>query len=213
MMKTYATISIAVIGVLLMIIGSQVMSQKKQTKVDAFHESLTHENSGNYAKAIQALDAVYKDNKDDYLLNLRLGWVNYLAKNYDASAQFYSQAFTLSGSKSIDALLGKTYPLSARNDWDAVAAAYHSVLKLDPANYTANLRLGQIMLNRGLYAEAKSYLEKAQVHYPGSYEPNLSLGWTYYYLGNRQKARSLLTAALMLSPGDTLALQGLKLLK
>ncbi len=212
-MKQYAVISIAVVAALLMIIGSQVMSQKKQTKVDAFHESLTQESSGNYAKAVQALDAVYKENKDDYLLNLRLGWVNYLAGKHDESKRYYSQAFTLSGSKGVDALLGKTYPLSAQNDWDGVAATYNAVLKIDPLNYTANLRLGQIMLNRGLYAEARSYLEKANTHYPGSYEPNLSLGWTYYYLGNRQKATSLLTAALMLSPGDTLALQGLKMLR
>lgn len=212
-MKQYAVISIGVVAGLLIIIGSQVMSQKQKTKVDAFHESLTHETSGNYAKAVQTLEAVYKDNSDDYLMNLRLGWVNYLAKNYEESKGYYSQAFTVSGNKAVDALLGKTYPLSAQNAWDAVAATYHSVLKLDPLNYTANLRLGQIMLTRGLYGEAKSYLEKAHTLYPGSYEPNLSLGWTYYYLGNRQKATALLTAALMLSPGDTLATQGLQLLR
>ncbi len=212
-MKKYVAISFAVITVLLMIIGTQLLSQKKPSKVDAFHESLTLEASGNYAKAIEALDAVIKEYKDDYLLNLRLGWLHYLARNYEKSNRFYSQALAMSGGKAIEALLGKTYPLSAQGDWEGVAAAYTQVLKLDPENYTANLRLGQIYLNRGLYAEARAYLEKAFTQYPGSYEPNVSLGWTYYYLGNRQKATQLLTTALMLSPGDTLVQKGLNVIK
>jgi hypothetical protein len=48
--------------------------------------------------------------------------------------------------------------------------------------------------------------------YPAEYEPNLSLGWTYYYLGNKSRAKELLTNALMLSPNDKLAKEGLELL-
>jgi tetratricopeptide (TPR) repeat protein len=166
-----------------------------------------------YAKSIQALETVYKDNKDDYLLNLRLGWLNYQAKSYDESKKYYGQAVALSNNKSIEALLGRTLPLAAVNDWDGVVSTYNAVLKLDAMNYTANLRLGQISLNRGAYAEAKMFLEKVYASFPGDYEPNLSLGWAYYYLGDKKKAESLLTTALMLSPGDTLALKGLKLLR
>ncbi|MBZ0199561.1 MAG: tetratricopeptide repeat protein, partial [Ignavibacteriaceae bacterium] len=58
-----------------------------------------------------------------------------------------------------------------------------------------------------------TYLERVYKLYPGEYEPNLSLGYTYYYLGNNQKAKELLTKALMLSPNDSLAAAGLKLVK
>lgn len=212
-MKYYRTISLAAIVAVIAVLASNVFSQKTPTLVNAFHESLKCEEAKDVRKSIQALEGVYSEHKDDYLFNLRLGWLHYLAKNYEQSKKYYGHAFSLSGSQSVDALLGMTLPLSAQNDWDNVAATYHSVLTLDPMNFTANLRLGQIMLNRGIYGEAKKYLEKVQKSHPGSYEPNLSLGWTYYYLGNKQKATSLLTAALMLSPGDTLATKGLRLLK
>jgi tetratricopeptide (TPR) repeat protein len=159
------------------------------------------------------LEGVYNENKDDYLVNLRLGWLSYLAKKHEESRGYYTQAFALSKNKSVEALLGRTYPLSALNDWDGVVAMYEAVLKLDPVNYTANLRLGQIYLNKTSYSEAKNYLEKAYTYYPGLYDVNLSLGWTYYYLRDKQKATALLTTALMLSPGDTLALKGLHLLR
>lgn len=212
-MKKYVVVSSVLILGIIVLLNSNVLSQRKPNKADAFHESLKQETVQDYKKSLQALEGVYRENNDDYLLTLRLGWLNYLAKKHDESKDYYSQAFALSKNKSIEALLGRTYPLSALNDWDGVAAMYNTVLKIDPMNYTANLRLGQILLNKAAYSEAKTYLEKAHVHYPGSYEPNLSLGWTSYYLGDRQKATALLTTALMLSPGDTLALKGLRLLK
>ncbi len=212
-MKKYVMMtSVLILGIILLL-SSNVLSQRKSSKTDAFHESLRYETDQDYKKSLQALEGVYKENKDDYLLNLRLGWLHYLAKNYDESKRYYISALALSKDKSIEALLGRTYPLSALNDWDGVAAMYNAVLKIDPMNYTANLRLGQIMLNRSAYAEAKNYLEKAYTYFPGAYDPNLSLGWTYYYLGDKQKATALLTAARMLNPDDTLALKGLNLLK
>ena len=212
-MKKYIAMSLALGIAIIVLLSTNVLSQRKSSKTDAFHESLKQETAQNYVKSVEALEGIYKENKDDYLVNLRLGWICYLAKKYGESKNYYNNAFALSKNRSVEALLGTTYPLSALNDWDGVAAAYNSVLKLDPLNYTANLRLGQILLNKSVYVEAKIHLEKAWIHYPGSYEPNLSLGWTYYYLGERQKAAALLTTALMLSPGDTLARRGLNLLK
>jgi len=90
---------------------------------------------------------------------------------------------------------------------------YGEIIKLDFNNYTANLRLGQILLNSSDFPNAKTFLEKVYNLYPGEYEPNLSLGYTYYYLGNILKAKMLLTNALMLSPNDSLATAGLKLVK
>ena len=212
-MKKYLAMSSTLIVAVIVVLNATVFSQRKSSKTDAFHASLKQETAQEYAKSIQTLDAIYNDNKDDYLLNLRLGWLHYLAKSYNESKKFYGNAVALSGNKSIEAMLARTLPLAALNDWDGVVSTYNAILKLDPMNYTANLRLGQIYLNRAAYGEAKNYLQKAHVNFPGSYEPNLSLGWTYYYLGDKKNAEILLTNALMLSPGDTLALEGLKLVR
>ena len=212
-MKQYVLISILAGIVILAFLSKEILSQSLTSKVEAMHESLTLEASKDYPKSIQALEQAYTSDKNDYLLTVRLGWLNYLAGNYAESKKYYEQAFTLSNKNSIEALLGETLPLSALNDWDGVAAAYKTILRTDSMNYLANLRLGQILLNRKRYQEARTYLENAFDHYPGSYEPNLSLGWAYYYLGNKEKAKSLLTTALSLSPHDTLATSGLELVK
>lgn len=211
-MKHFTLLSVLLVAIIIAVLAGTVLSQNNG-KVEAFHQSLKFETAGNYPKAVQSLLDVYKENKNDYLINIRLGWLYYSSKNYEESKKYYTQANTIANNKSIEALLGRTLPLSALNEWENVQATYRAILKLDPMHFTSNLRLGQILLNNGEYDEAKRHLEKAQSNYPAEYEPNLSLGWTYYYLGDRQKARMLLTNALMLSPGDTLALQGLNLVK
>jgi tetratricopeptide (TPR) repeat protein len=211
-MNKYTVVGTVLVVVLFGLLSTVVLSQKPETKVEAFHKSLQHENAGEYGKAIQVLLPVVKEQKDDYLLNLRLGWLSYLAGSFTESKQYYSKAVSTS-SKSVEALLGRTLPLASLNEWSAVEEDYRAILKIDPMEYTANLRLGQILLNRGAYADARAHLERALTLYPSSYEPNLSLGWTCYYLGDRKRAGVLLTTALMLSPGDTLAIKGLNLLR
>lgn len=211
-MNKYAIVGTVIVVVVFGLLSNVVLSQKTDTKLEAFHKSLQHENAKEYQKAIQVLLPVVKEQKDDYLLNLRLGWVSYLAGSYTESKQYYSKAVAVN-SKSVEALLGRTLPLASLNDWSAVEEDYRAILKIDPMEYTANLRFGQILLNKGAYAEAKPYLERVLTLYPGSYEPNLSLGWTCYYLGDRKRAGALLSTALMLSPGDTLAIKGLDLLR
>ncbi|MBX2991681.1 MAG: tetratricopeptide repeat protein [Bacteroidetes bacterium] len=211
-MKHFTLLSVLLAAIIIAVLAGAVLSQNKG-KVEAFHQSLKFETTGDYQKAVRSLLDVYKENKNDYLINIRLGWLYYSLMNYEESNKYYTQANTIANNKSIEALLGRTLPLSALNDWENVQATYRAILKLDPMHFTANLRLGQILLNNGEYDEARRHLEKVHTGYPAEYEPNLSLGWTYYYLGDRQKARMLLTNALMLSPGDTLALQGLNLVK
>jgi tetratricopeptide (TPR) repeat protein len=211
-MKQYTIIGLVSTIAIIALLSGSVFSQKADTKVESFHTSLKYETAGNYTKAIQSLLPVVKEHEDDYLLNLRLGWLYYLDGKNKESKQYYSSAVGLNG-KSVEALLGRTLPLASLNEWDAVEADYRAILKMDPMQYTANLRLGQILLSRGSYLDAKAYLEKAHGQFPGSYEPNLSLGWTCYYLGDKKNAGILLTTALMLSPGDTLAAKGLGLLR
>jgi tetratricopeptide (TPR) repeat protein len=211
-MKKYVVISTASIAIILIFFAITLNSQTADEKVKLFNESIKHENNNSIDKAIESLKSVYDMNKDNYLINLRLGWLYYQKKDYSKSRDFYSEAVKINP-KSIEAKLGLTLPLSAKNEWNKVKEQYFDVLKIDAMDYTANLRLGQIFLQNADYNNAKKYLEIAYNSFPSYYEPNLSLGWTYYYLGNKDKARELLTQALMLNEGDALAQEGLKLLR
>lgn len=211
-MKKYAVASGLLIVMILLFFAIQLRSSTTDEKVKAFNESLKHENNKNIDKAIESLKSIYDSNKDNYLINIRLGWLYYQKKDYTKSKEYYSEAIKLN-SKSIEAKLGLTLPLSANNEWDKVKDQYKEILKIDAMDYTANLRLGQIYLQNADYNNAKKHLEVAYNSFPSYYEPNLSLGWTYYYLGNKEKAKMLLTQALMLNEGDSLAEEGLKLLR
>lgn len=211
-MKKYVFISSVIITIIMLFFVVNLSSQTTDEKVKSFNESVKHETNKNIDKAIESLKSILDKNKDNYLINLRLGWLYYQKKDYSKSKEFYLNAIRINP-ESIDAKLGLTLPLSAKNEWDRIMEQYFEILKKDAMNYTANLRLGQIFLQNADYKNAKKYLEVAYDSYPSYYEPNLSLGWTYYYLGIRDKAKILLTQALMLNEGDSLAEEGLKLLR
>lgn len=186
--------------------------QSQEVKLKAFNNSIQEESLGNYSKSITEIKNIYKDFKTDYLVNLRLGWLYYLSKDYDNSAKYYKEAIRLSNNSS-EALFGLTYPYSAIEKWGEIESIYKGILEKDKYNYTANLRLGQIYLNSTNYLNAKTYLERNIQSYPSDYETNLYLGWTYYYLGNSSKAREYFVNALIAKPSDTSATEGLKYTK
>lgn len=191
---------------------SDLLSQKGNEKITNFNASITLENKKEYKKAIDELLKIYDAEKNDYLINLRLGWLSYMLKDYTKSKEYYQSAIGIN-KKSVEAMLGLTLPLSALNEWDAVRQAYKDILQIDPNNYTANLRLGQGYLYLQDYRSALKHLEKVKTMFPSDYETNTSLSWVYYYLGKKTEARDLFINTLMISPGDTLAQKGYNLVK
>ncbi|MCX8056796.1 MAG: tetratricopeptide repeat protein [Ignavibacteria bacterium] len=206
------------LSTILILIGSVVLnrvlfSQEYDSKIKAFNNSINLAEKGNYQKAIDELLNVYSKNSDDYLINLRLGYLYYLQKKYDQSINYYKKAFDLSKENSIEALLGLTLPLAGQEKWTEVEKIYHKILGYDKNNYTANLRLGQIYFNRKEYSKAENYLKNVYNFYPSDYETNLYLGWTYFYLNKKDEARKHFINTLMVSENDKSALEGLKLVK
>ena len=205
--------SIIVILVSTFILTNVVFSQQKDEKISAFNASINEATKGNYQKAIDVLLNIYKNNENDYLINLRLGYLYYLQKRYDKSIEYYKKAIQLTNEKSIEPFLGLTLPLASQEKWSEVEKAYQKILSIDPNNYTANLRLGQIYFNRKDYSKAENYLKKVYNFYPSDYEANLYLGWTYFYLNKKSDAKFHFVNTLMVSENDKSALEGMKLVK
>jgi len=214
-MKPFHLIGILILVVIVLAAGFVVRAQSSKSSgaIAHFNSSLTAEENGKYADALKEMEAIPADARSDYAVVLRFGWVNYENQKYDAAVRYYERAATASGNKSIEALLGLTLPLAAKQDWSQVEATYEKILAMDPANYTANLRLGQIYMNRADYSMAAEHLGKALEHYPAAYEAVLSSAWNELSLGRTNDARKLFERALMLSPGDTSATRGLSSLK
>lgn len=205
--------SIVVILVSTIILTNVVFSQQKDEKISAFNASINEATKGNYQKAIDVLLNIYKNNENDYLINLRLGYLYYLQKKYDKSIEYYKKSIQLTNEKSIEPFLGLTLPLASQEKWSEVEKAYQKILSIDPNNYTANLRLGQIYFNRKDYSKAENYLKKVYNFYPSDYEANLYLGWTYFYLNKKSDAKFHFVNTLMVSENDKSALEGMKLVK
>lgn len=179
-------------------------------KLKSFKASVSEESIGNYGKAIKIIQELLRTDKRDYLVNLRLGWLHYLDKNYDESVKYYNEAVRLSDN-SIEAMLGLTYPFSAQDDWAKVKDIYSSILDKDEYNYTANMNLGKIYFNSGSYLNSKIYFENIYENFPSDADANLYLGWSFYYLGDKSKAKDFFTNTLIVDSDNSSAVEGLSL--
>lgn len=198
--------------IFLFLLTSTIMYAQLDSKIIAFNKSVDFEEIGNYKDAINAIQNIYSSFSNDYLVNLRMGWLNYLDKNYNESIKYYKKSLQLSNN-SIEAQLGITYPYAAKNNWDDIKSIYENIMDVDQMNYTARLNLAQIYLKEGDNLNAKVLLEKLIDQYPSDSSVNLYLGWALYYLGNKSKANSLFATALISDPTSSSAKEGFNLTK
>jgi tetratricopeptide (TPR) repeat protein len=176
----------------------------------AFTESSKAEASENYAQGISSLKAVYS--ADDYPVNVRLGWLSLLSKQYTESVSYYDRAIKLKP-YAIEARFGMIKSLNALESWDKVKEQYEAILKIDPQNTTSLYWLGVLLYNRKDYDNAARHFEKIVNLYPMDYGSVIMLAWTRLYQGKKSDARVLFNHTLLLSPNDASAASGLNLLK
>lgn len=190
--------------------STHLKAQDNTELMNAFKDSYSFEAKYQYAEAIAALNKYY--DASSYEINLRLGWLNYLNKEYDASMKYYQIAINLKPN-SIEAKFGYISPAAAIEDWTKVAAQYESIINLDPQNTKANYNLGLNYYYKPDYQNAYKCFEKVVTLYPFDYDSNLMFAWSNYQLGKYSEAKKYFNTVLLLSPSDASAMQGLNLLK
>jgi tetratricopeptide (TPR) repeat protein len=197
-------------ALLLVLSTIQGSAQTPTTWQSTFYKSYDLEKASNYTGAIAELKKVYK--ADDYFVNIRLGWLYYLAKNNQESLKYYQLAIKLKPS-AVEAKFGCVKPLSALELWDAVKEQYIAILRIDPSNTRASYWLGVIYYNRKEYPKADKLFEKIVSLYPLDYDSVIMLAWTKFREGRSAEAKILFNHALTLIPNDKDALSGLKLVQ
>jgi tetratricopeptide (TPR) repeat protein len=198
--------------VILLFISSSfwAVAQNEAAMQKAFSESYKQEANAKYTDAINELAAF--NNKDNYEVNLRIGWLYYLNKNYTQAQTYYHRAVTLKP-YAIEAKLGYIKALAAAESWDKVMQQYNEILKIDPQNYTANYWSGVIHYNRKKYETAVKQFEKLINLYPFDYDANHLMAWTCLYLGRLNDAKTLFNKALLIKPNDASCIEGLSKIK
>ncbi|HEY5507092.1 MAG TPA: tetratricopeptide repeat protein [Paludibacter sp.] len=186
---------------------SSAIAQSPSVLQAAFSKSYVSEQAGDFNSAIANLKSVYKSN--DYVVNVRLGWLYYNAKQYAESIKYYDLAIALKP-YAIEARFGCVKPLSAIENWEKVKGHYLQILKIDPQNTVANYWLGVIFYNRKEYASACNYFGKNINLYPLDYDSVIMLAWSKLNSGKSGDASILFNQALVIRPADSSALAGLK---
>lgn len=189
---------------------SSILAQDYKTIQDAFEKSYLYEYSGDYSKAIEGLKTVYSE--ESYEINLRLGWLTYMAGFFTESTAYYQKSTELKP-LSIEAKFGYVYPASALGNWEQVKNQYINILQIDDQNTVANYRLGSIYYGAEDYTTALKYFEKLVNLYPFDYDGLLMYAWTNLNLGKFREAEVLFNKVLMNQPNDESALQGLEMIK
>ncbi|MBC6108906.1 tetratricopeptide repeat protein [Pedobacter fastidiosus] len=172
----------------------------------AFQNSYNDEGKKNYSQAISDVMPFYAEN--NYELNLRIGWLYYLAKNYTSSQTYYLRAVNIRPN-AVEAKFGLVKPLSLMSSWDKVLDQYNDILRLDPQNTQANYWAGVIIYNRKQYASASKYFAKVVSLYPFDYDGNHMLGWSMLFSGRKAEAKASFERALLIKPGDTSSIDGI----
>jgi len=177
--------------------------------LEAFTQSYIYESEQKYDQAISQIKSVY--DQESYEMNIRLGWLSYLAEYHGESVTYYERAIRLKPF-SIEPKLGITYPLSVTGNWDAIIQQYKHVLEIAPSNTLSLYNLGLIYYNRTQYDEAEKYFKKIVNLYPFDYDGLLMLGWTNFQQKKYREAKVLFQKALLNTPSSESALEALKLI-
>lgn len=176
---------------------------------DAFQRSYDSEAVGKVDEAIAALDSLPAAERDGYVAELRRGWLFYKRGKYAEAVNAYAKAIAMAPS-SIEARVGSLLPLMALRRWADTEAGAREVLKMDPGNYLANLRLAFSVYNLGRYAESAAVYKRLAEAYPSDVEVRAGLGWALLKSGKAAEAASEFRAVLGIAPKNPLALDGLK---
>jgi len=186
------------------------MAQEYQEIQYAFEQSYIFEYNGDMTKAIESLKTIYQ--KDSYEINLRLGWLNYLAGIFTESIAYYQKSID-NQPLSIEARFGLVNPANSLNHIEQVKKSYKEILKIDGQNKIANYSLGIIYYNNEEYENASRYFEKVVNYYPFDYNALLMFAQTNLKTGKFREAKVLFNKVLMYQPNDKSALEGLAKIK
>jgi len=184
----------------ILLVATEMVALGQTTSSEAFSKSYTYETNKDYTKAVSSITAVY--DASSYTMNLRLGWLEYLAGEYIKSESYYKKAIVLE-QKSVEARLGSVYPISATGNWDEVIKVYSEILTIDPQNSMVNYRMAYIYFVRKDYEKAASYAQKVVKLYPFDFDSNYLLGQIYVTQGKILEAKMYLTRAVEYNPTST----------
>jgi len=196
--------------VAIVIASNLIKAQSNASVINAFSDSYTFETAAKYNDAITSITTIY--DAESYEMNLRLGWLYYLAGQHTTAINYYEKAIKICP-YAVEARFGYVLPASVIGNWESVKNQYLEILKIDPKNSKANFYVGMNYYNKKDYNTAYKYFEICANLYPFDYDSVMMLAWTNFQLGKLREAKVLFNKALLIRPNDKSATEGLSLIK
>ena len=187
------------IVMLISILGALFALNIKQ----AYYDSYNYEKMGDYKDAIKVLIPVYKQYPNGYTVNLRLGWLFYLNKNYQNALEHYKKAL-IPAPYSIEAKLGIMRVYLTVRDYDNVLKVGDVVLKTDFYNYYGNYYEIEALIGKKEYETALKLTNKMLSLYPSSVLFLVELG-KIYFVQDKTRAMKIFNDVLILDPNNVIA--------
>ena len=191
---------------------SKIFALSLEDIKNAYYTSYKYEVAGDYKDAIRSLMIIYNNYPNGYTVNLRLGWLYYLNKNYSNSIFHYKKAIKVAP-YSVEAKLGLTLPLLAQGKYSSVEKLCYQILNQDFYNYYGNLKLVYVLRKQKKYDLAEKVINKMLYLYPTDTNFLLELGILKFEKREFNNAKRILNDVLILDPENLKAKHYLKLLK
>ncbi len=168
---------------------------------DPVTDSYTQEAKREYAKALETMEGLSKDNPNDYFIQLRTGWVALIKGDFTKSASYYQKAILLKPD-AIEPRLGNVRALLALGQYKQVDIACKTILNKDGKNYFARSTLAYTNYVLANYPEAEKYYDSIIADYPADTEMQIGLGWSYLKQGNKSKAKNVFAYLKKIIPNE-----------
>jgi len=176
---------------------------------EIYYKSYNYEKMGDYKDAIKVLIPLYNKYSNSYTVNLRLGWLFYLNKNYSNSIKHYEKA-SLILPYSVEPKLGLMRDYLAMQNFKEALKIGNNILREDYYNYYGNYY--EILALKGVkdYKSALKIANKMLSLYPTSVLFLNSLGEIYYLENKKDLAKNIFENVLILDPNNVVAKSYLK---
>jgi tetratricopeptide (TPR) repeat protein len=155
------------------------------------------------------LAPVFNQYGKTYTVNLRLGYLYNLNKQYANAEQHYKSAQQAIPT-AITPYLGLMSVYQNKGQLDQAASQGQQLLKMDSYNYYGNLQMASIFWQQKKYTEALKVYQKMLGIYPTDTVYLAAYGELLYAVGDVINGQSVLENLLIIDPENTVAKKILK---
>ena len=177
------------------------MSLEQQTII---YDTYSLENQKEYSKAIEKMIVLFHESSNDYFINLRLGWLFYLNKQYANAILHYNRAALLAPN-SIEPLLALSLIHNLVEDYASTIKICNKILAADPKNLQALQRLISAEIRTQNDSDAEKNVAYGVDLYPTDPIFLEQKAFIKNKLGKKEEAKKALTLLLVVNPSNEYA--------